>query len=108
MIEIEPHLDDIISLSFAWFLEVLKLSIEDVRYFYHKLCKDWLVLFFKNILAILHYHSIDALVHFHHHFGILLTVWVQEIRTFWSQFWRQTCFLGLHNYLFYDIKIIDN
>ena len=108
MIEIEPHLDDIISLSFAWFLKVLKLSIEDVRYFYHKLCKDWLVLFFQNILAILHYHSVDTLVHFHHHLGILLSVWVQEIRAFWSQFWRQTCFLGLHNYLFYDIKIIDN
>ena len=108
MIEIEPHLDDIISFSLACFLKVLKLFIEDVRYFYHQLCKNWLVLFFENILTILHYHSIDTLVHFHHHLGILLSMRVQEIRAFWPQFWGQTCFLGLHNYLFYDIKIIDN
>ena len=94
MIEIESHLDDIASFSFASFLKVLELFIEDVRYFYHQLCKDWLVLFFQNILTILHYHSIDALVHFHHHLGILLPVRVQEICSFRSQFWGQTCFLG--------------
>ena len=105
VIEIEPNLYYIIRFSFAWLLEFIKLFIENVRYFNHELCQYRLVCFLENILPVLHDHSIDTFVHLHHHFWVLPT-WVQKIRTFRSEFWRETCFLPLHVYLFCDIKII--
>ena len=105
MIEIKPNLYYIIWFSPARLLELIKLFIENVRYFNHELSQDWLIRFLENILSIFHNHSIDTLVHFHHHFWVL-PVRVQQIRTFWSEFWRETCFLPLHDYLFCVIKII--
>ena len=105
VIEIKPNLYYIVWFSPAWLPELIKLFIENVRYFNHELSQDWLICFFENILSILHNHSKDTLVHFHHHFWVL-TVRVQQIRTFRSEFWRETWFLPLHVYLFCDIKII--
>ena len=76
MVEVKSHLNYFVGLLFARPPEVIKLFIEYVRYFYHELIKDWLVLLLNYILTIFHDHSVDTLVHLHHHL-LVLPVWVQ-------------------------------